>query len=72
LKWLRTKGHDGLPPLGTPSQSPAIPQPAVTDELAASKAGDLLPGQGAGKTAVILQLERTGKIPTAKNQDEPK
>lgn len=72
LKWLRTKGHDGLPPLGIPSESPAVPQPTVSDELAASKAGDLLPGQGAGKTAVILQLERTGKIPTAKDQEPPK
>lgn len=62
LRWLNTKGPDGLPPLGTPSESPTHTLPAFIDALAADSLVNLLPSQGAGKTAVILQLEQRGKI----------
>ncbi len=64
LKWLNTKGPDGLPPLGTPSQSPDVTRPAAADALAAAAIAPLPPSQAAGKTAVILQLEHRGKIAT--------
>jgi hypothetical protein len=58
LKWLATRGADSLPPLGTPEQSPAVKMPEAIDTLAMESAVELLPGQGAGKTAVILQLQQ--------------
>ena len=66
LKWLNTKGFNGLPPLGVPSD--VIPETglAVPDAAAEAALPELLPGQGAGKTSVILQLERRGKIAPAK------
>jgi hypothetical protein len=72
LKWLGTKGPDGLPYLGTPSQSPAVTPPAAADALAADSLAKLLPSQGAGKTAVILQLERRRKIAPAADGGEAK
>jgi hypothetical protein len=72
LKWLNTKGPDGLPPLGTPAQSPAVTLPAVTDALAARSLAPLLPSQVAGKTAVILQLEQRGKIARPADSGESK
>jgi hypothetical protein len=62
LKWMDTKGPDGLPPLGTPSQTPEVAAPEVPDTAAADAIGDLLPSQGAGKTAVLINLERRGKL----------
>jgi hypothetical protein len=62
LKWLGTSGPDGLPRLGTPSQSPAVTPPAAADALAAESIAPLPPSQAAGKTAVIIQLEKRGKI----------
>ncbi len=68
LKWLGTRGADGLPPLGTPSQSPAVTPPAAVDEAAAASLPELLPEQTAGKTAVLLNLEKRGRIaPFGKN-----
>jgi hypothetical protein len=61
LKWLAATGADGLPPLGTPAESPAVTSPDAVDELATQSAVELLPGQAAGKTAVILQLEQRAK-----------
>jgi hypothetical protein len=72
LKWLNTKGPDGLPPLGTPSQSPAVTPPTAVDALAARSLVSLLPSQAAGKTAVILQLEQRGKIAPAGDPGETK
>lgn len=72
LKWLNTKGPDGLPPLGTPSESPDVAEPAVVDTEAASSLPKLLPEQGAGKTAVILQLERRRKIAPGADGGETK
>jgi len=72
LKWLNTKGPDGLPPLGTPSQSPNVADPAVVDTQAADSLPKLLPEQGAGKTAVILQLERRRKIAPGADWGETK
>jgi hypothetical protein len=72
LKWLDTKGPDGLPPLGTPSQSPAVTEPAGVDALAARAVAPLLPSQSAGKTAVILQLEQRGKIAPPAHPGETK
>lgn len=56
LEWLRMKGADGLPPLGT-----APPEPTLVEPHAGREAGsdDLLPSQKAGKTAVILKFERS-------------
>jgi hypothetical protein len=56
LKWLATKGPDGLPPLGTPRVAPIIaaPAPAKPDD-------NLDPLQKAGKTAVILKFERASR-----------
>jgi hypothetical protein len=62
LKWLGTVGADGLPPLGTPSQSPAVTAPTAVDQVAAESLADLLPEQAAGKTAVLLNLEKRGVI----------
>lgn len=66
LKWLETPGPNGLPVLGTPplaavplTASPAAapaPVPSAKHEPVPDTA--LLPLQGAGKTAVILQYER--------------
>jgi hypothetical protein len=70
LKWLETKGHDGLPPLGIPSQLPSLTPQLAIDTAAENSLAKLLPSQGAGKTAVILQLERRGK--TAPGTDEGK
>lgn len=61
LKWLRTHGPDGLPPLGTPSQSPPVPPPIV-DKEADAAIPEVLPQQAAGKTAVLLNLEKRGRI----------
>jgi hypothetical protein len=61
LKWFDTKDCNGLPPLGTPSQSPPVPPPIV-DEKAEAALPDLLPEQAAGKTAVILSLEKSVRI----------
>jgi hypothetical protein len=61
LKWLATKGANGLPPLGTPSQSPDVNTPSCVDEAATRSSVDLLPGQTAGKTAFLLQLEARAK-----------
>ncbi len=61
LKWLRSRGPDGLPPLGTPSQSPPVPPPIV-DEQAEAALPELRPEQAAGKTAVLLNLEKRGRI----------
>jgi hypothetical protein len=72
LKWLNTRGPDGLPPLGTPSQSPAVTLPAAVDTLAARSLVPLLPSQAAGKTAVILQLEQRGKIAPPAHPGETK
>ena len=72
LRWLNTKGPDGLPFLGTPSQSPAVKMPAAVDALASEALANLLPEQGAGKTAVILQLERRGKIAPGTDGGETK
>lgn len=58
LKWLETKGPGGLPPLGVPTDSPAVAQPASVDSRPAP---ELLPGQAAGKTAVLLQIQRRAK-----------
>jgi hypothetical protein len=62
LKWLDSKGQDGLPLLGTPADLPLEADVAVPDARAAASLADLLPGQGAGKTAVLLQLEKRGLI----------
>jgi hypothetical protein len=62
LKWLGGKGPDGLPRLGTPSQSPEVTLPAAADVAAAESVAKLPPSQAAGKTAVIIQLEKRGKI----------
>jgi hypothetical protein len=72
LKWLSTRGPDGLPPLGTPSQSPQVAHPAVVDTEAELSLPKLLPEQGAGKTAVILQLERRHKIAAGTDGGETK
>jgi hypothetical protein len=61
LKWLDTKGHDGLPFLGTPGQSPQVKAPAAVDQQAMDSLVALTPEQAAGKTAVILQLEQRHK-----------
>jgi hypothetical protein len=61
LKWLDMRGADGRPPLGTPEQSPLVTSPESVDRLAADSAVELLPGQSAGKTAVLLQLEQRDK-----------
>ncbi len=54
LKWLDSRGADGLPLRGTPpSAQAAAPQPAATVPAAA---GGILPEQKGGKTAVILEL----------------
>lgn len=67
LKWLQTTGPDGLPLLGTPPLSPvplaAAPlstaaAPAASPKHADGSSTPLLPLQGAGKTAVILQYEQ--------------
>jgi hypothetical protein len=61
LKWLSAGGANGLPPLGTPSQSPAVTPPGSVDQAAMDSRVDLLPGQTAGKTSVLLQLEARAK-----------
>jgi hypothetical protein len=61
LQWFGTRGPDGLPPLGTPSQSPEVTPPSAVDEAAASLP-EVLPEQAAGKTAVLLNLEKRGRI----------
>jgi hypothetical protein len=60
LKWLDSEGQDGLPLLGTPADLPAEADVMVPDAHAAASLADLLPSQGAGKTAVLLQLEKRG------------
>jgi len=65
LKWLDSKGHDGLPLLGTPADLPAEESVLAADVHAAESLPELLPSQGAGKTAVIIQLERRGRIAPA-------
>jgi hypothetical protein len=75
LKWLESKGHNGLPLLGTPSQLPEAElagSVAGAADTAQATAGKLLPEQGAGKTAVILQLERRGKLAHADTPEEGK
>jgi len=56
LKWLATKGPDGLPPLGTPRVAPTTAAPA-----SAKPDDNLDPLQKAGKTAVILKFERASR-----------
>jgi hypothetical protein len=56
LKWLATKGPDGLPPLGSPRVAPASAKPAT-----ARPDDNLDPLQKAGKTAVILKFEKTSR-----------
>jgi hypothetical protein len=65
LKWLSSKGHDGLPLLGTPADLPAEDTVAVADAHAEQSLPELLPSQGAGKTAVLMQLEKRGRIAPA-------
>jgi hypothetical protein len=72
LKWLNTKGPDGFPPLGTPLQSLDVADPAVVDAQASDALPNLRPEQGAGKTAVILQLERRHKIAPGSHGRETK
>ena len=61
LKWLRNPGPDGRPVLGRPQPGPtaeAVATAAAGTAAAASPPPpdlDLLPGQGGGKTAFILQ-----------------
>jgi hypothetical protein len=58
LRWLDTKGPDGLPLLGRPpviSEEVGVAMAAVAEELPEL---DLLPMQSAGKTAVILRYEQ--------------
>lgn len=62
LKWLNTRGPDGLPPLGTPSQSPVVMSPTAVDEEAEAALAKLLPEQAAGKTAVLLNLAKRGRL----------
>jgi hypothetical protein len=62
LKWLGSRGPDGLPPLGTPSQSPAVTIPSGVDAVAPTELLKLLPEQTAGKTSFLLNLEKRGKI----------
>lgn len=68
LKWLDMKGADGLPPLGTPEQLAASAAPGVADHSATGV--ELLPGQAAGKTAVILNLEQRGKAAAARGKEQ--
>ena len=72
LKWLDTKGPDGFPPLGTPSQSPDVANPSVVDTQASDALPKLRPEQRAGKTAVILQLEQRHTIAPGSDGGEPK
>jgi hypothetical protein len=72
LKWLDMKGYNGLPPLGTPSQLPEDTPPAVADTAAAKALTELLPSQGAGKTAVLINLERRGKLGSSAGQEGKK
>ncbi|HEY6350253.1 MAG TPA: hypothetical protein VI636_12670 [Candidatus Angelobacter sp.] len=58
LRWLDTKGPDGLPLLGSPPLRPereGIEMAAVAEDLPELP---LLPLQSAGKTAVILRYEQ--------------
>jgi hypothetical protein len=66
LRWLGTKGADGLPPLGT---EPVEMPPAAPVADAEVKDDGLLPLQKAGKTAVIMKFERAGGN-AAKDNDE--
>jgi hypothetical protein len=61
LKWLSSKGPNGLPVLGTPEQSPAVTPPGAVDEASDRVTMDLLPEQTAGKTSFLLQLEQRNK-----------
>lgn len=69
LKWLDMRGEHGLPPLGTPSQLPEVASPAVGDNAAAESLAELLPSQTAGKSAVILNLQRRGKLGSGASQE---
>jgi hypothetical protein len=71
LKWLSTPDADGLPRLGRPVMPPTAAASEVAPPVAASPAPaqpdlGLLPEQGGGKTAVLLQFERRrrGAAPT--------
>ena len=72
LKWLDSKGYDGLPSLGTPSQVPAFNEPEAVDLQAQQSLARLEPLQGAGKTAVLLNLERRGRIAPLDTKGESK
>jgi hypothetical protein len=72
LKWLDLKGYDGLPSLGTPSQVPAPSEPQAVDVQAETSLAHLQPLQGAGKTAVLMNLERRGKIAPLDTKGESK
>ena len=61
LKWLSSRGPDGLPVLGTPEQSPAVAPPSAVDEASDRVTIELLPEQTAGKTSFLLQLEQRNK-----------
>jgi hypothetical protein len=66
LRWLSSKGRDGLPLLGTPGDAPLTGISVAAGDLQAEAALPRLGRlQGAGKTAVLLQLERRGKIAPA-------
>jgi hypothetical protein len=57
LKWLLTKGPDGLPLLGRPpgdTDQPLVTLPSQPKEPEL----DLLPMQAAGKTAVIMRIQQ--------------
>jgi hypothetical protein len=72
LKWFGTIGSNGLPPLGTPDQSPLVKMPETIDKVATESAVELLPEQTAGKTAVLLNLEQRGKLAPGGGKGGPK
>ena len=57
LKWLDTKGPDGLPLLGRPPHDTEQVVVTLPDQMAEPEIG-LEPGQAAGKTAVIRQYQQ--------------
>jgi hypothetical protein len=57
LKWLDTKGPDGLPFLGRPPQDSEQAVVSLPDQVATPEF-HLEPGQAAGKTAVIRQIQQ--------------
>jgi hypothetical protein len=57
LKWLDTKGPDDLPLLGRPPQDSEQAVVTLPDQVATPEF-HLEPGQAAGKTAVIRQIQQ--------------